>query len=69
MFETDSVPKNWVEKLQRMDFIWVPAHFHVETFVKAGALLTDAPRPTTAHLPTGGSLPLLLQVSLGTNCA
>ena len=36
MFETDSVPEGWVEKLNRMDAIWVPSKFNARTFARAG---------------------------------
>jgi len=35
-FETDSVPSSWVEPCNRMDEIWVPSIFNLETFSKAG---------------------------------
>lgn len=36
MFETDSFPRHWMDHLAGMDEIWVPAHFFVETFARAG---------------------------------
>ncbi len=36
MFETDSLPPNWVAKCNRMDELWVPSSFNVETFRRAG---------------------------------
>lgn len=36
MFETDSLPENWVEKLKNMTEIWVPSEFNRESFAAAG---------------------------------
>ncbi len=36
MFETNSVPTNWIDKCNAMDEIWVPSKFNYETFKKAG---------------------------------
>ncbi|MSU41414.1 MAG: tetratricopeptide repeat protein [Pedosphaera sp.] len=36
MFETDRVPANWVEACNRMDEIWVPSRFNLETFAASG---------------------------------
>jgi len=36
MFETDRLPPLFVEKLARMDRIWVPTEFNRETFVRSG---------------------------------
>ena len=36
MFETDSIPEDWVNNCNRMDEIWVPSEFNVESFAKAG---------------------------------
>ena len=36
MFETDSLPPQWVEKCNLMDEIWVPTEFNLETFRRAG---------------------------------
>jgi glycosyltransferase involved in cell wall biosynthesis/tetratricopeptide (TPR) repeat protein len=35
-FETDSLPPDWVEACNRMDEIWVPCAFNLETFRNAG---------------------------------
>ncbi len=35
-FETDGLPPDWVERCNRMEEIWVPSMFNVETFRKAG---------------------------------
>ncbi|HTI69014.1 MAG TPA: FkbM family methyltransferase [Candidatus Limnocylindria bacterium] len=36
MFETDTIPKGWAENCNRMDEVWVPSKFNVETFARAG---------------------------------
>ena len=36
MFETDGLPRSWVEKLNCMDEVWVPCSFNAETFCDAG---------------------------------
>ncbi len=36
MFETDRIPDGWVEKCNKLDEIWVPSSFNVETFIRAG---------------------------------
>ena len=36
MYETDRLPKDWVNKLAIFDEIWVPTTFHVGTFSKSG---------------------------------
>lgn len=36
MFETDSLPPDWVDRCNQMDEIWVPTEFNLETFRKAG---------------------------------
>ncbi|MGC8513414.1 MAG: glycosyltransferase family 4 protein [Acidimicrobiales bacterium] len=36
MFETDSLPTGWAERINLMDEIWVPASFNVQTFHAAG---------------------------------
>ncbi len=38
MLETDRVPSNWIEPCNRMDEIWVPCHYNVETFAGSGVL-------------------------------
>ncbi len=37
-FETDRIPSSWVESCNRMDEIWVPSQFNVETFTASGVL-------------------------------
>ena len=36
MFETDRLPDGWAQACNRMDAIWVPGAFNVETFAAAG---------------------------------
>lgn len=36
MFETDSMPSDWVARCNAMDEIWVPTDFHQATFAAAG---------------------------------
>ncbi|MCI1693597.1 glycosyltransferase [Aneurinibacillus aneurinilyticus] len=36
MFETDSLPPGWVEKMNELTEIWVPSEFNRETFATAG---------------------------------
>ncbi len=36
MFETDSIPADWVQSCNEMDEIWVPTSFNYYTFLKAG---------------------------------
>ncbi|GED13653.1 glycosyltransferase [Aneurinibacillus migulanus] len=36
MFETDSLPPGWVEKMNGLTEIWVPSEFNRETFAAAG---------------------------------
>ncbi|HEY1171408.1 MAG TPA: glycosyltransferase family 29 protein [Verrucomicrobiae bacterium] len=36
MFETDRIPKGWTQACNRMDEIWVPSQFNVETFAACG---------------------------------
>lgn len=36
MLETDQIPPDWVEQANRMDEIWVPSNFNVETFMRSG---------------------------------
>jgi len=36
MYETDRLPKDWVEKCNMMDEVWVPSRFNKETFAKYG---------------------------------
>ncbi|NJB66729.1 glycosyltransferase involved in cell wall biosynthesis [Desulfobaculum xiamenense] len=35
-FETDGLPPGWAESCNRMDEIWVPSRFNLETFARAG---------------------------------
>lgn len=36
MFETDRLPANWVDKMNKMDEIWVPSLFMKSIFVRQG---------------------------------
>ncbi|QSO46637.1 glycosyltransferase [Alicyclobacillus mengziensis] len=36
MYETDSVPETWVERMNEQTEIWVPSHFNRDTFIQAG---------------------------------
>ena len=36
MFETDRIPPDWVAACNRMDEVWVPSQFNVETFANSG---------------------------------
>lgn len=36
MLETDHIPNEWVEQANKMDEIWVPSDFNVETFIRSG---------------------------------
>ena len=36
MYETDSVPAQWVARLNKMDEVWVPTHFHIDSFSQSG---------------------------------
>ena len=35
-FETDRLPENWIDPLNRMDEVWVPCRFNADTFARAG---------------------------------
>ena len=39
MFETDSIPTGWVERLNKMDEIWVPTDHSKQIFLKSGVSL------------------------------
>ncbi|MFT7618912.1 MAG: glycosyltransferase involved in cell wall biosynthesis [Planctomycetota bacterium] len=36
MFETDSLPANWVTRCNTMNRVWVPSQFNVDSFVNGG---------------------------------
>lgn len=36
MYETDSIPADWKDALNSVDFIWVPSEFNRQTFTNAG---------------------------------
>lgn len=39
MFETDSLPDDWVRRINMLDDVWVPSTFNVETFRSAGVTI------------------------------
>jgi TRAP transporter TAXI family solute receptor len=65
MYETDSLPAEWVQRCNQLDEIWVPTRFNLETFRRAGvtARLVRIPggidtakfRPGHAPLPLPGT--------------
>eukprot|EP00912_Choanoflagellata_sp_UC4_P000072 UC4_evm2s51 len=53
MFETTSIPKEWVERCNEMDQIWVPTYFHHNIFLRAGVAsnkLVVVPEPIDTNL-------------------
>lgn len=36
MYETDRIPRDWVDACNQMDEIWVPSDFNMETFARSG---------------------------------
>ena len=36
MYETDSLPPNWVDRCNKLDAVWVPSEFHRRSFERAG---------------------------------
>jgi glycosyltransferase involved in cell wall biosynthesis len=36
IFETDGLPQHWIAPCNSMDEVWVPSHFNVDTFTRAG---------------------------------
>lgn len=36
MFETDTIPSGWVDRLNYMDEVWVPTYFSREVFAANG---------------------------------
>lgn len=38
MFETDRIPPDWVAACNRMDEVWVPSDFNIDTFATAGVI-------------------------------
>ncbi|MGQ9677257.1 MAG: glycosyltransferase, partial [Chloroflexota bacterium] len=36
MYETDRIPRDWVDACNQMDEIWVPSDFNLETFARSG---------------------------------
>jgi hypothetical protein len=62
MFETDTVPKEWVERMQEMDQLWVPTEFNRRSFAAAGvraAKIRILPEPVdTAYFDPVAAVPL-----------
>lgn len=63
MFESDSLPADWILNCNEMDEVWVPSRFNLETFTNAGVLpekLVVIPGGVDAkHFsPEGSTLPL-----------
>lgn len=53
MFETDGIPREWVELSQHYDFLWVPSEFNVRSYANSGIPLEKlitipCPLPTWA---------------------
>lgn len=68
MYETDSIPADWVESIKSVDFVWVPSQFNVQTFASAGVNASKLEivheaidllhfDPTSIHLPSSGISP------------
>ena len=68
MFETDSIPPDWVGRLNQMDEVWVPTSFNVETFAAAGvtAPIHVVPGGVDATLFRPGLRPLRIPGVRGT---
>jgi glycosyltransferase involved in cell wall biosynthesis len=54
MFETSSLPAEWVAAAELYDFIWVPSRFNLESFSRAGIprdkiRIVHCPIPTWSH--------------------
>ena len=68
MFETDGLPRSWVEKLNGVDEVWVPSSFNAETFCDAGVRVPVHVVPggvdTSRYRP--GLVPLELPGARGT---
>lgn len=45
-FPTDRLPGTWAARLNRMDEVWVPSSFHLQTFARSG---TDLSRIRVVH--------------------
>jgi glycosyltransferase involved in cell wall biosynthesis len=68
MFETDSIPQDWVGRLNQMDEVWVPTSFNVETFAHAGVTvpIQVVPGGVDATLFRPGLRPLRVPGTRGT---
>jgi len=52
MYETDSLPKSWIARLNKMDEIWVPTRFARDVFLRSGIAsekLVVVPEPVDVH--------------------
>jgi glycosyltransferase involved in cell wall biosynthesis len=48
MYESDRLPRDWVERCNRLDEVWVPTRFHADSFARSGvdlAKLFVVPEP------------------------
>ena len=58
IFETDRLPQHWIAPCNSMDEVWVPSHFNIDTFTRAGvdaAKLATIPYgiDTSQYTPSG----------------
>jgi len=63
MFETDSLPRSWRQRLQMFDEVWVPTEWNASTFARAGVpadALSVLPETLDFSLFAPGSKPLEL---------
>lgn len=68
MFETDSLPPDWVTRANDMDEIWVPSSFNIDTFRRAGVNVPTylIPSGVDAGTFTPGLRPLNIPGTKGT---
>ena len=52
MYETDSVPEDWVRRCNRMKSVWVPTEFHRQTFLRAASKRTSSSSSASLSTPT-----------------
>ncbi len=70
MYETDRIPTDWVGKCNRMDEIWVPTEFNMETFADSGVKerkLFKVPGCIDVEKYDGNVQPLEIEGSAGFN--
>ena len=70
MFETDGLPDGVPERCNRMDEVWVPTHFNVETYARAGVAehkLRAVPPGVDTGLFRPGAAPLQVPQKRGFN--